>query len=346
MKHLFVFALLFVGPSLFSNPNVDILFNDYAKPGVPGASVVILKEGKSLYEQAYGLQNLEENERTTIHTNYRLASVSKQFTAMAVLILIQQNKLTFETNLKEVFPDFPSYGAKIKIRHLLGHTSGLKDYEDMVTGSAQVLDADVLALMKKQTGTLFTPGSKYQYSNGGYCVLSQVVENISGLPFAEFTQKNIFDRIGMKDTQFFVKDETVVPHRAYGYSNQGNGFVKTDQSNTSATMGDGGVYTSVSEWVHWDNALSNATLLPQNLQDLMFTPGTLNDGTKTQYGFGYVIDRYKGNRRQSHTGSTIGFRTAVQRFPDKGLTVLVLINRANSSPWAMAEKIADLYLND
>lgn len=329
---------------VFANSNIDSLFSEFNKPSVPGASVVVIKGGVVDYVQAYGLQRLKPAEPTSILTNYRLASVSKQFTAMAILILVDQGKLKLDTALTDIFSDFPAYGRKIRIFHLLNHTSGLKDYEDMEIGTEQILDAGVLALLKKQNSTDFEPGSMYRYSNGGYCVLSQIVEKISGESFGAFTKKYIFDPIGMNKTQFFVKGETLVENRAYGYTQSGNAFEETDQSNTSATMGDGGVYTSASEWVDWENALQKSLLVNPMLQKAMFTPGVLNDGSKTNYGFGFALDTYKDYERHSHTGSTIGFRTAMQRFPEKGLSILVVINRANTTPWNIAQKIADLYL--
>lgn len=345
MKRIYALSALVISFNLAARPDVDALFAQFDKPGVPGAAVAVLRNGLIEYEKGYGLQNLEGQESVSVKTNFRLASVSKQFTAMAVLLLVQKGQLKLETTLREVFPDFPSYGEKIQIRHLLNHTGGLRDYEDLVTGAEQILDDGVLKLMMQQTSTIFTPGSQYRYSNGGYCVLAMVVEKISGMPFAQFAQLNIFDAIGMKDSQFFVKDESTIENRAYGYSEQGSAFVKTDQSNTSATKGDGGVYTSVHEWVKWDNALTQSKLLSIDLQTMMFTPGTLNNGSHTQYGFGYMLDTYKGRKRQHHTGSTIGFRTVVQRYPDEGLTVVVLINRANANPSQIAERVADLYLN-
>lgn len=328
------------------NPKVDELFRAYDKPTVPGAAVAIIQDGWVVYQKGYGLAELKDKREVTTATNFRLASLSKQFTAMAVVMLIDRGLLQLETKLTDIFPDFPAYGSKIKIRHLLGHQSGLRDYEDLIPGSQteQVTDKDVLDILKKQSSSDFTPGSQYRYSNGGYCLLSQIVEKVSGRSFPDFLHENLFNRLGMTHSLMFEKGISIVENRAYGHSPSGSGFTQTDQSVTSATMGDGGVYTSVGEYFLWDQALYRTDLASEELMKAVFTPAKLNDGSSTQYGFGWVLDTYRGLKRQSHTGSTIGFRTAVQRFPEKKFSVVVFVNRANSAPWDIARQIADLYL--
>ncbi len=167
---------------------------------------------------------------------------------------------------------------------------------------------------------------------------------MSGRRFSEFLEERIFARLGMDGTVAYEDGINTVGNRAYGHTANGNGFTKTDQSLTSAVLGDGGVYTSAIDWVKWDEALYGDSLVGAATLAEAFTPGRLASGASTSYGFGWMLDTYRGKRRVHHTGSTIGFRTAVQRFPDERLTVLVLVNRANATPWAVAEQVADLFL--
>ena len=340
MKFLVPLVLFLLGASAWANPKLDALFRDYDKPGVPGAAVTIIQCGQVAYRKAYGLARVKDGAKATPETNFRLASLAKQFTAMAVLILVDRGQLHLDDKLTEIFPDFPAYGKNITIAHLLHHQSGLPDYEEHVSGSGQVSDAGVLAILKSQSHLDFTPGSRYRYSNAGYCVLSNIVAKVSGRTFPAFVREEIFGPLVMPSSLVYVKDGPAIPNRAYGHT----GTSETDQSATSATLGDGGVYTNVEDWFQWDQALYHNPLISPALQALAFTPGTLADGSPTSYGFGWVIDTYRGHRRQSHTGSSIGFRTAVSRFPDEELSIVVLVNRASATPWDTAREIADLYL--
>jgi CubicO group peptidase (beta-lactamase class C family) len=342
MKRALFFLMGVVCTNIFSNPEVDRLFKDFDKPNVPGASVGIFKNGEIVYEKAFGLANLETKEAATPLTNYRLASLSKQFTAMAAMILIDEGKLTLETKVSDVISDFPSYASNIRVRHLLGHIGGLRDYEGSVSGSGQVSDYDVLKIYQNMGSSMFSAGSSYHYSNGGFVMLGLLVEKASGQNYGDFLRTRIFEKLGMTNSVLMQK-EVSIPHRAYGYSPSGGDFHKTDQSSTSATRGDGCVYTSVREWLLWERALLNSTLVRPELQKLAFTPGTLNSGSKTSYGFGWMLGEHEGEARQYHTGSTIGFRTGIERVPSSGLAVVVLANRANSEPWNIARRILDMY---
>lgn len=345
---LLALALSFVSTSAFADDaRIDQLMRDYDRAGAPGAAVAVIKDGALVHAKGYGLADAEARVAVTELTNFRLASLTKQFTAMAVMILKERGLLALDTPLTDVLRDFPSYGRAITLRHLLNHTSGLRDYEDLIPSgqTTQLRDRDVVAILKRQSSTYFTPGSSYRYSNSGYATLAFVVETVSGMPFERFLAENVFTPLGMDGTLAFVDGVNTVPHRAYGYTQSGSGFRRTDQSLTSAVLGDGGVYTSLVDYAKWDAALYTEDLVSAATLAEAFTPGRLRDGRTTTYGFGWEIGRVSGHRRVSHTGSTIGFRTAVQRFPDDRLTVLVLINRADTTPWDLAAEIAGLYLN-
>lgn len=257
-----------------------------------------------------------------------------------------EGKVSPDMNLKQIFPDFPEYGRKVKVSHLLHHTGGLRDYESLIPSSQseQILDSGVLELMKKQSGTVFTPGSRYQYSNTGYVMLAQIVEKISGMSFASFVKTRIFDPLWMKRSQVYEGKGENISERAYGYTGSDSQWQRTYQSITSATQGDGGVYTSVSDLFFWNRSFDVAPLLPPSFQEELFKPGRLNDGSLVQYGYGWELGSYRGLKCFSHTGSSIGFRTAIQRYPEKQFAVVVLVNRAGASPWTIARSIVDKVL--
>lgn len=325
---------------------IDQLMARYDRARGPGASVAVVKDGVLVHAKGYGLANVESEEKVGELTNFRLASVSKAFTAMAIMILKEQGKLNYDQKLTDVLPDFANYGRNIKIRHLLNHTSGLRDYEGLIPSgqTRQIKDEEVVALLSRQSGTYFTPGSSYRYSNSGYVTLGVIVGKVSGLRFSEFVAEHIFKPLAMTGSVAFEDGLNQVEHRAYGYTASGSGFRRTDQSVTSATLGDGGIYTSATDYPKWDAALYSEQLVSSETLKEAFTPGRLNNGSSTGYGFGWEIGSLSGHRRVSHTGSTIGFRTAVQRFPDDRLMVLVMINQADTAPWDLASQIAQLYL--
>jgi len=327
---------------------VDSLFTAYNGPLVPGASVVVIHEGRVVVRRAYGMADLEHQAAATPETDYRLASVSKQFTAMAVMLLAQDGRLRYDQPVRDFLPELPSTARSVTVRHLLNHTSGLWDYEDLIpeSGTAQLDDRDVLALLGSKDSSYFPPGSTYRYSNSGYVLLGLIVARVSGMSFPEFLRARIFVPLGMGATVAHVEGSDTIPRRAYGYSPRGGAFVQTDQSVTSATLGDGGIYTNVDDMTRWDQALygGGTELVDAATMELATTPPQLPAGAATQYGFGWFIDQYRGETRWRHTGETSGFRNAIQRFPRRHLTVIVLTNRSSGEPEAFAERIADRLL--
>ncbi len=354
------------------NSGVEKIFSDIAKPGEPGLAALVRRDGKTVLEQGYGARDLRTKAAIDGRTNFRLASVTKQFTAMAVMLLVHDKKLKYETTLGEIFREFPEYGKKITVRQLLNHTSGLPDYEDLMeavekakgpTWSAekQIQDAEVLELLEKESKGKFAPGTKWDYSNSGYVTLGIIVTKISGKPYGQFLRDRIFAPLKMADTVVYQKGKNALPNRAYGHSKAADGFKETDQSSTSATLGDGGVYSSVDDLSKWDDALRNHTLLSEAemkpaLEPAKFggaanavlpddAPAALH-GVPVQYGFGWFLDPHKGRERMWHYGDTMGFKTAIQRFPKDGVTVIVLCNRTDLDPGALATRAAELLLNN
>ncbi|MCY1073730.1 serine hydrolase domain-containing protein [Archangium lansingense] len=325
---------------------VDPIFAAYASPEGPGASVVVIHEGQAVLSRAYGLAELPEHTPATPKTHYRLASLSKQFTAMAIMRLAEEGKLRYDDRVVDVLPGFPAHAREVRIRHLLNHTSGIWDYEAFVpaTQTVQVKDRDVLELVSRAERTYFPPGTAVRYSNSGYAVLALIVEQVGGMPFARFLHERVFTPAGLRSTVAHEEGRSTVPQRAYGYVADTQGFRPRDQSSTSAVLGDGGIYSSVEELVAWDRALDTHALIGEATQRLAWTAPTLPDGTSSRYGFGWFIDEDGGRLRLSHHGETSGFTNAIVKYPQQRLTVIVLTNRAGGEPWRLAQQVADLWL--
>ena len=321
------------------------LFRAYDRPNLPGASVIVIKDGKIMFKKAYGSANLEDKIPSTTSTNYRLASVTKQFTAMAIMILAEQKKLSYDNHLTDLFPGFPEYGKAITVRHMLNHTSGLLAYEDLIPPgtTTPLTDQDVLQYMKQQDRTDFSPGSQFRYSNTGYVLLGLIVEAASGKSFPEFLRQHIFAPLGMSHTVLYNRDDHTDSRRAYGYSLQGDSFIRTDQSLTSSTRGDGTVYSSVDDLYRWDQALYTTRLVSAETLKQAFTPAVAVDET-TGYGFGWFVENKRGRRMIWHSGNTIGFTLAIHRFPDQRFTVIVQSNRNDDRLPELVDKIEELYV--
>jgi CubicO group peptidase (beta-lactamase class C family) len=343
---------------------IDAILSAVTSKNEPGLAVVVRKNGHTVFERGYGMRDLRSGLPIDKHTNFRLASVTKQFTAMAVMLLVHDGKLHYEDRLTDIFPGFPAYGQQITIRNLLNHTSGLQDYVDLLYKKypdkdsdqiPQINDEGVLSMMKEQTGTKFPPGTKWEYSNSGYCVLAMVVQTVSGKPFGDFLHDRIFAPLKMRNTLEFEYGKNRVPDRAYGYTKVGGRWLETDQSPTSATLGDGSIYSSVDDLIKWDDALWNHTLLTEEEMRPAITPVILpegrllpkgHDGIPHEYGFGWFLEPYRGHKRMDHEGGTVGFHHNISRFLDEKLTIIVLCNRLDLSAWGQVHAIADLYLVD
>lgn len=322
---------------------VDSVFADFDRPGMPGASVLVMRGDTVVVQKAYGLADVDSSVRATIQTNYRLASVSKQFTAMSILLLVAEGKLAVSDPASKYLPELPSHASAVTVRHLLTHTSGIRDYEDFVpdTQTYQVKDRDALELIRTKAESLyFAPGSAWRYSNSGYALLALIVERVSGQRYAEFLKARIFDPVAMSATVAHEHGRTTVTHRAYGHHVDGDTVQRTDQSNTSAVLGDGGIYSSIVDLARWHAALNKGELIPAALWKEATTPFVLTNGTPTEYGYGWFIETFDGMQRLRHHGETRGFTNIAYRFPAQQLTIVVLTNRSDSAPWDRADRIA------
>jgi CubicO group peptidase (beta-lactamase class C family) len=323
---------------------IDTIFAPLVEGRSPGVAVLVRSQGRTIFERGYGIVNLKAPAKIDAHTNFRLASFTKQFTAMAVMLLVHDRKLAYDRPLTAIFPEFPAWGRAITVRHLLNHTSGLPDYENAMgtdgwSPTHQITDHQVLELLAKQPGTRFAPGSKFEYSNSGYVLLGLIVEKVSGKSYPDFLHERIFAPLHMDNTVVFVNGHNKVANRAYGYSREADHFVDTDQSPTSATLGDGGIYSNLTDLAKWDDALEHYSLLSEREMSEALRPSPLK-----AYGFGWFLDPYKGHARMYHTGSTSGFRTVIERFTDDKLSIIVLSNRTDVDAEKLALAAADIVL--
>jgi CubicO group peptidase (beta-lactamase class C family) len=327
---------------------MDELLREHDRPRAPGAAVMVVRRGRVVFAKGYGQADVEHNVPCTTNTNFRLASVSKQFTAMAVMMLAERNQLSLEEKLADIFPEFPAYGRAINVRHLLTHTSGLIDYEDVISKGTTipVVDRDVLRLLLEQDRTYFTPGREFRYSNSGYALLALIVEARSGQTFARFLKQNIFEPLKMGNTLAYEAGSSLVPNRAYGYSADGAAFRRTDQSLTSSVLGDGGIYSSVVDLRKWDQALTAGKLVKKKTLARIFEAGPQTDHAGTRYGFGWYIGQYRGAKEIWHSGTTRGFSTRIVRYPDTQSVIIILTNRNEAQLSDLARAIADTLLFD
>jgi len=352
--------------------SIDSILSRDIEPDAPGLAALVKDHGRILFEKGYGVRELSTRAKIDPQTNFRLASFTKQFTAMAVMLLVQDHKLHYDDRLTAILPDFPAYGKAITVRHLLTHTSGLPDYETLMeqeekakgsiwSAEHQIRDNEVLSLLEKQSTGKFAPGTSWAYSNSGYVVLGLIIAKVSGMPYREYLQRNIFAPLSMNHSVVYQKGINEVDRRAFGHSKEKDTFVRTDQSSTSATLGDGGIYSNVVDLAKWDEALQKHTLLSEEEMAPALSPVVLADGAQPQwpkdtdsdnlapgkpvaYGYGWFLDPYEGHPRMWHSGSTLGFRTVIERFPSDGLTIVILCNRTDLDVKALSEKIASSML--
>lgn len=333
---------------------VKNLLDAFAPADSPGAIVMVIRNGQPVVSISRGLANLETGIPITSQTNFRLASVTKQFTAMAILLLKERQLLGLDDSITRYFPGFPNGGGSVTIRHLLNHTSGLLDYEDLIPAgtSLAVTDDHVLRLLIAASGSYFVPGTHYRYSNTGYCLLGSIVEIVTGQTFSNFLKRNIFDPLGMRNSLAFEAGRSLVSHRAYGYTGIDLSFERTDQSVTSSTLGDGGIYSSINDLLLWDQAITQSGLVSAPTQAEAFTPGASTQhqimedaGTQVvEYGFGWFLGNYRNVRTHWHSGNSIGFTNRIERFPELGLTVILLCNRNEAPLSILSRQIVELFV--
>lgn len=360
-------------PEAPADKKIDELFSGVTSPELPGLAVLVRENGKTVFERGYGVTDPRTKTKIGLHTNFRLASFTKQFTAMAIMLLVHDGKLRYDETLAKIFPDFPAYGRSITVRNLLNHVSGLPDYEDLMEAAEkangpkwspqrQIQDGEVLELLRKAESGKFAPGTSWAYSNSGYVLLGLIVAKASGKTYGEFLRERIFAPLKMNHTIVYQKGKNKVASRAYGHSKEDGELKEADQSSTSATLGDGGIYSNLADLARWEDALRNHTLLSEKEMQPALTRVKLSDGSEphwpteangdnlhpgkpVSYGFGWFLDPYEGHERMWHTGSTMGFRTVIERFHKENLTIIILSNRTDLDPEKLSLQVADILLS-
>jgi CubicO group peptidase (beta-lactamase class C family) len=300
-----------------------------------GVAVMAIDDGHVVFKHVWGRRCHDRLELCTPATNFRLASVSKQFTAAAVMLLVDRRIVNVHDTLDRYFPGCPDYWRRITLHHLLTHTSGLPDYEPLVPEETtlQLSDLNVLALLLDTDGPVFEPGTKFAYSNSGYTLLGLVVEAAAQRPFHDFLKTEVLQPVGMEKSVLYVRGMNSVANRAFGHVLVGDDrWSLADQSVTSAVRGDGGVYASLDDLERWLAGLDSEELLSPSSYQAMWTSHVKTDRGDDYYGYGWFIGTYRGQRRQMHAGSTRGFSTMLQRFPDRHAAVVILLNRSAPDP--------------
>ncbi len=331
------------------NAKVDAVFAQYDKPDSPGCALGVIRDGQIVYARGYGMANLEHSIPNGPKLVYDIGSTSKQFSAASILLLAQQGKLSIDDDVRKHIPELPAYQKPITIRHLIHHTSGLRDYLTLfslagVSFDDTTTEKDALDVIVRQKALNFAPGDEWLYSNSGYFLLSIIVKRASGKSLAEFAKENIFDPLGMKRTIFLDNHKRIVPMRATGYSVGRSGF-QIEMSNFEQT-GDGAVMTSIEDLLLWDRNFYEPKVGGKTFLDQMHAVGALNNGEKLDYASGLRIDEHKGLRRVSHGGSWAGYRSDLIRFPDQKLSVVCLCNLGSTNPSRLATQVAEIYLAD
>jgi CubicO group peptidase (beta-lactamase class C family)/Zn-dependent protease with chaperone function len=329
---------------------VDSLFRGYDSTHSPGCAVGVVRAGRLAYARGYGMANLETGTPLTPQSVFRLASLSKQFTAAAVLLLAQQGKLSLDDDVRKWVPAMPEYDRPMTLRELIHHTSGVRDYLTLYYLAGYRDDdfytpAEAVAMIARQKHPNFEPGSAFLYSNSGYFLLSQVVQAAAGESLAEYAREHVFAPLGMSHTRYQDDHTAIVPDRASGYSPAPGGGYRIDMT-TLDLVGDGGVFTSIEDLARWDGEFYQPDVGGAGFLTAMQTRGVLGNGDTISYAAGLDISHYRGLPTVSHGGAFVGFRTALLRFPTERFTAIVLCNISTARPGTMAERIADIYLAD
>lgn len=360
MKSLIrVSALIIVIISVFSleaisqstNPKVDAIFSEWDLESSPGSALGVVKDGELIYSRGYGMADLEHDIPISASSVFYIASVSKQFVTMCILLLEEQGKINLDDEIQVYLPDFPRYESPLTIRHFIHHTSGVRDYLTLweLSGNSYLDKVDkgaVYRLIKRQKTLNFTPGEKYLYSNSCYFMLAMIVEKASGESIQEFAKKNIFEPLEMNESHFHDNNLHIIKNRAFSYSPANEGF--NNLIMRFDLVGSGGVYSTVNDLFKWDQNFYH-NILGKGGPDIinkMHEDGVLNNGESAGYAFALDNDTYRGLKTVSHGGSLAGYRTQLMRFPEQNFSVILLGNISSFKSSTMARKVADVYLAD
>jgi CubicO group peptidase (beta-lactamase class C family) len=342
------------------------LLGDWKEKNSPGMAAMIVRNGRIEYRKVFGFADLDARTPIMPDTQFLLASITKQFTAMAVMILAERHKLEFDDSLAKFCPEFPAYARTITIRNLLNHTAGLTQYDDILgvkldenyfrsskspPAEHELASSEVLQLLSRQEKLRFTPGDKFEYSDSAYVVLGQIVERLTGERYAEFLKETIFDPLGMHNTLVVDERKQKVPRLALGYAKREGKWRDVTYSPENAVYGEDGIYSTINDLYRWDQALYTERLVSRSTLEIAFTRGHTNDGKEirtdlllrpSSYGFGWLISGLHGEKTVEHTGGWSGYGTHILRVPSRQVTAIVLTNSSNEDVPEIAEQMAEI----
>ncbi|RFS18452.1 serine hydrolase [Emticicia sp. C21] len=323
--------------------DIELLLKEYDRKNKPGLTVGIIKDGNLVFQQGYGMANIAKKIPNAPDVSYEIASVSKQFTAAAIVSLIQKKQLSFEDDIHKYLPDFPDYGKSITIYHLLYHTSGIRDYMVLMwlTGrsfEAAFTNKEALEIIKQQSSLNFQPGQRCVYSNSNYILLAEVVHKVSGLSLSKYAEKELFGKLGMKQTSIEESKPASVSLLAYSYGKNEKGYFA--YKNGHRTMGDEGAVTNLKDIAIWDNTFYDKNSISFSL----LNRGKLENGNLLSYGMGIMTGSYKGEPIHTHPGAYLGYRAEILRFPRKHISIIVLGNSGEINPETISRRVADVYV--
>jgi len=329
--------------------DIDTIFAAWDRPDSPGCALGVVEDGELTYERGYGSANLDWQIPIATDTVFYVGSVSKQFTAASIALLAQDGLISLDDDIRGYFPEMPAYDRPITVRHLVHHTSGVRDiYTLMALAGIRLEDVfsdeEAIALIAAQEETNFPPGEEYLYSNSGYFLLAQLVERVTGTPLREYAEEKIFVPLGMNDTHFHDVPSHIVERRATSYQRDGDDGFRVSYLGNFDKVGAGGLYSTVRDLLLWDRNFYTGDVGGQAFLDLIHTPGVLNNGEALAYAFGLNVDEFRGLRRVSHSGSMMGFKAAFLQFPEQRFSVLATCNLGNIEPMGLARRVAEIYL--
>lgn len=319
----------------------NFIKTEMARLLIPGVSLAVVQDGKRLILKGYGLANIEHNVPVKPETIFQSGSVGKQFTSMAVMLLVEEGKIGLDDRIGKYIGDAPKGWANVTVRHLLTHTGGFTDYSNDFDFRKDYTEEDILKIIK-DTPLAFEPGKRWQYSNFGYVTLGIIIRKVSGQYYGDFLGERVFKPLGMS-TARVINEADIVPNRAAGYVRI-KGEVKNQSwvSPSINTTADGSLYLTALDMLKWDEALSSGKLLSKNGYEAMWSPVMLNDGKFYPYGFGWAVKPVNESRLIEHGGAWQGFKSFIAKFPDQKLTIILFANLENMDPTKMAHGVAQI----
>ncbi|MCX6630618.1 MAG: serine hydrolase, partial [Candidatus Solibacter sp.] len=335
--------------ALSQNAAVDKIFAAFDKKDSPGCALAVIREGKVVYTRGYGMADLDHDIPISPSSVFHVASISKEFTAASILMLAEEGKLSIEDDIHKYIPELPDFGARITLRHLLHHTSGMRDQWTLLVMNGWrlnhdlITDQDVLDILSKQRGLNFPPGDQYLYSNSGYTLLALTVKRVSGKTLREFTQERIFGPLGMTHTFFRDNHAEIVKHQAYGYMPAGGKFELRVPN--FDTVGATSLLTTAEDFAKWDANFDQPKIAP-NVIAKMQERGRLNSGAPIDYAFGLMPGAYRGLDFTGHGGSDAGYKADYLRFPKQRLAVACQCNLGTIVPRDLTKQVAEVFLGD